>query len=126
MDLGDYTSDVLIERVSLQPCYILNSMMTICDATQPHFIQEIPASSIIGLLGTIPSKLLHIIFNQLDFRSLSHFARVLPRKGDIESLPAYLNLVTHASKALVAFSRTELITFDPAASIYTALLSENS
>ncbi|KAG9228341.1 hypothetical protein BJ875DRAFT_489968 [Amylocarpus encephaloides] len=125
MDLDDYTTDVLIERVSWRPRYILNSMVTIRDAIRPVFVPRIPGSSNIGLLSTLPPELLNIVFELLDFWSLSRFARVCHQgKATVESLPAYRDLIKHAFTTLAAFGRTELITFHSAASIYTALLSE--
>ncbi|PVH70276.1 F-box domain-containing protein [Cadophora sp. DSE1049] len=121
----DLDADVLIERVSWRPRYILNSMVTIRDAIQPAFVSRAPGSSNIGLLNTLPPELLRIVFELLDFRSLSRFARVCHQgKATVESLPAYRDLIKHAFTTLAAFGRTELITFHSAASIYTALLSE--
>jgi len=125
MELDNFTSDILIDRLGWRPRYILNSTITIRDAIQPALNQTIPGSSTIGLLDTLPIEIIHIVLELLDFRSLSLFARVCHQgKATVESLPAYRNLTKHAITALVAFGRTELITFHSAASIYAALLSE--
>lgn len=125
MELEYRNSDDLIDRVKWRPRYILNSMVAIRDAIKPTPLSSVPVPSHLGILNTLPPELLHIIFNSLDFRSLSRFTRVCRQgKATIESLPAYRDLIKHAFPALAALNRTELITFHTATSLHAALLSE--
>lgn len=59
-------------------------------------------------------------------RSLSRFSQTCHRgRAVVGSLPAYKDLVRHASLALTALSGTKLIALHSAASLHTVLQSEN-
>ena len=126
MALDGLTMESHIARSSWRPNHVLNSMISIHESIPPTVLQSSSKSSSIGFLDNLPAELLQWIFNLLDFRSLSRLAQVCHgARGVVGSLPAYRDLVKHASKALIALSRTKLITFHSAASIYAVLHSEN-
>ena len=123
--IDSLTPDDLVARLSWRPDFILNSMISIPEPIKSTVFPASPISSSIGSLDTLPTDLLHKIFNLLDFRSLSRFLRVSHRaKTVIESLPSYLHITKHASTTLAALTRTELITYHNAATLHTALLAE--
>lgn len=123
--IGSLTPDDLVARLSWRPDFILNSMISIPEPIKSTGFSGSPVSSSIGSLDTLPTELLHKIFNSLDFRSLSRFLRVCHRaKIVIELLPSYLRIMKHASTTLAALTRTELITYHTAATLHAALLAE--
>lgn len=117
--------ETLIKTLSWHPAHILNSVLNIRESIEATVLQRTTESSSIGPLDTFPLEILHLILNSLDFQSLSRFSRTCHQgKTVVESLPTYRVVIQHASKALIALSRTNLITFHSAASIHTALLSD--
>ena len=124
MDFDGFDRDALIERFSWRPAYIVDSMIRIDDTIQSTVIPPSFTSSSVGSLEAFPLELLHSICNSLDFQSLSRFSRVSHQANRIvESLPAYQRLMKHASTALIALSRTKLITVHTVATIHAALLA---
>lgn len=125
MDIDSCTTEVLIERVGWRPRFIANSMITIRDAVEPAFVVRVVESSSSGLLDNLPAEILHMVFNLLDLRSLSRFARVsYGGRATIASFPPYRDLIKHAYPALVALGRTGLVTSHSIASLYHAMRSE--
>ncbi|KAI9824126.1 MAG: hypothetical protein M1819_001081 [Sarea resinae] len=126
MARDNFTPENLIARLSWRPDYIQDSMISIFGETIQS--TELPRTSTPrspGPLDALPIELQHIILNLLDFQSLSRLTRVCRRgKQMVESLPAHRDLVKHASSALIALSRTRLLTCHSAAALYAALLSE--
>lgn len=101
-------------------------MISISETISSNPLRRAAESSSVELLDTIPTELLHSILNLLDFRSLSHFMRVCHRgKEAVESVPTYQQSMKYASTALIALSRTKLVTFHSAASFHWALISES-
>lgn len=125
MALDTSNSDALISCLSWRPRHIANSMIPIHKPIESTILSQALMPSSIGPLDTLPTELLQMILNSLDFQSLSRFARVSHQaKAMVESLPSYHGMMTHASTALIALSQTKLITFHSAATMYAALLSD--
>lgn len=125
MSLNTSNVDALIDRLSWRPAHVVDSMISVSETIQSIILPRTLTFSSLGPLDTLPTELLHLIFNSLDFQSLSRFAQICHKANIVvESLPSYERMIKYASKALIALSRTKLITFHTAATIYTALLSE--
>lgn len=125
MDLDTFTPDALIERVSWRPAYILDSMISIPTTIKLRLLPRTLAASSIGSLDTLPTEVLHIICNSLDFQSLSRCKRVCHRANAlVESLASYNLIMKHASTALIALGRTKLITSHTAATLHAAFVSD--
>lgn len=122
------TSDALVARFSCRSSDMVRWIIHIEETNQPTETTatlRTHVSSSIGSLDTLPVELLHIICNSLDFRSLSRFARVCHRaKSIVESLSSYQRITKHASAALIALKRTDIIKFHTGATIHAALLSD--
>lgn len=125
LDLDTLTDDTIIERLSWRPPYIVHTMLPLPEPIKSVPLTRTLTSSSRGTLDTLTIELLHIILSLVDFQSLSRFTRVCHQaKTTVESLPSYHAMMKHASTALVALSRTELITFHTAATVHAALLSD--
>lgn len=125
MSLNASNVDALIDRLSWRPAHIVDSMISVSETIQSTILPRTLTFSSLGPLDTLPTELLHLIFNSLDFQSLSRFAQVCHKaKIVVESLPSYERMIKYASTALIALSRTKLITSHTAATIYAALVSE--
>lgn len=119
------TPDSLISRLSWWPLCILDTVISIREPIKSTILRRSLASSSIGPLDSLPTELLQIILDLLDFQSLSRFVQVCHKAKDVvELLPSYRRMMKHASRALIALSRTKLIRFHTAAAIHAALLSD--
>ena len=74
MPIDDLNPEILVERLSWRPDYLLNSMIKVDESIRPTVFRRTPVSSSIGSLDALPTELLYLVFNLLDFRSLVHFA----------------------------------------------------
>ena len=125
MTIDNYDTEDLVTRLSWRPDYILNSMIRDGKPIQSTVLQTFKPCST-GCLDVLPLEILQRTLNLLDFRSLSRLAHVCHGgRAAVQSLPAYRDLIKHASTALVALNRTKLIISHPAVSIYAALHSRN-
>lgn len=115
-----------VYRLSYRSADEIDSMIRIRQSIRSSGPQSSSRPSSIGRLDTLPNELLDSVLKLLDFRSLSYLGRV-SQKGNaiVKSLPAYRDLTKHASAALIALSRTKLITFHSAASVYAEFRCEN-
>lgn len=126
MALNDLSPEALIKHLSWRPAYINNSMIAVCEPTRATALPRVPELPSMGSLDVLPTELLNLTLNLLDFRSLSHFVRTSHlAKTVVELLPAYRDVVKHASTALLALSRTRLITFHSAVTVHAALLADS-
>lgn len=117
--------EFLITHLSWRPKYLVEASICISETIPPGQFQGIPESASIGHLDVLSTDLLHLVLASLDFRSLSNLACVSHGgRAAVESLPAYQRLIKNAPAALIALSRTKLITCHSIASIYAALLTE--
>ena len=125
MDVDGYAAEILIDYLTWRPQYILNSVISVSEVIKPSAPlrpRSYPSSK---LFDTLPTEILHSVLNRLDFRSLCRLSQVSYRgKEVVETLPTYTTLIKHASAALIALSRTKLITVHSAASIYAQLRSK--
>jgi drug/metabolite transporter superfamily protein YnfA len=125
MSCEQWPPEKLISCLSYQPSHMLQGMISISGSPKPCAIQRDHSSSSIGLLGTLPLEILHLIFNMLDFQSLSHVSRVsLHGRAVVSSLPAYQSLREHVPATLAALDRTKIIGLHSVAVLYAALKSE--
>lgn len=80
--------------------------------------------SAVGRLDKLPAELMQYILEQLDFRALSNLSQASLRGHEIvHANSSYEKVMRHAPEALVALSRTKLITYHSAALIRKALFS---
>ncbi|KAF7560268.1 hypothetical protein G7046_g3879 [Stylonectria norvegica] len=106
-------SDANSCRLSRIACDLeLNTGRMIQDviAAKPSTLgQEHPKSSL-GLLDTMSAELILLVFDLLDFQSLSRVSRTCLRgKIIVESLSPYRQVMQHAPKVLTALAKTNLI-----------------
>ena len=125
MAFDNHNPEYLVTRLSWRPDYILNSMISVGKPIRSTILQTFKPCST-GRLDILPIEILQRVLNLLDFRSLSRLTHVCHGgRAAVQSLPAYRDLMKHASTALVALNRTKLIIFHSAMSIYAALHSGN-
>lgn len=102
------------------------TMISICDPPKPMGAwqpQSDPSS--LGVLAILPVELLHELLEKLDFRSITRFSRVSIRaRRAVQSLPAYRDLMSHASHALEALSQTRMVRRHTASQLNDALRTE--
>ncbi|KAM5341789.1 hypothetical protein ACJ41O_014820 [Fusarium nematophilum] len=88
-------------------CGMIQGLPPLAPCTPIH--RESHDSSL-GPFDSLPAELLFLILNSLDLQSLSRFSRIcLNAKLSVEALPAYAELLQHASQILVALTKTRLI-----------------
>lgn len=115
----------LSSRLSHRPRELFYSMITISDPPKPMGASFQDHLSSIGILDRLPIELLFEALGELDFQSITRFARVSIRgRNMVRSFPAYRDLMNHASPALAALSQTKLIHLHSASDLRTALRTE--
>ena len=125
-DMLNSESDTIISKLSWRPAFVLDSMISIQESIQIPPPLSDPQHLSIGRLDALPLEILHIILNLLDFRTLSRLTRTSHlAKTTVESLPAYRDLIKHATKALLALSKSQVIEYHSAETLHSALRSEN-
>lgn len=116
--------DLILDYHMISDTYLI-SIPESAESDKPTILSRTLLSSSTGLLDALPIGLPHIILNSLVFQSLSRFAQVCHQaKTTAESLLSYQSMIEHASTALIALSRTNMITFHTASTLHTALLSD--
>jgi hypothetical protein len=101
-------------------------MMDVTAPIQPNrFHLQVPPTSNLGNLDVLPSELIQLTLNDLDFRSLFRLGAVSHRGREVvQSHRAFRDLIMHAYPTLVALGRTELLQWHSSASLCTTLQSE--
>lgn len=93
----------------------LRAMVGGLRTAQPSSIRRASPTSSLGQLDVLPTELLLLTFDYLDFQSLSRLSRACLRgKALVESLPAYREIMEHAPGALIALGKTRLLRHHPA------------
>ncbi|KAF4438258.1 hypothetical protein FACUT_5123 [Fusarium acutatum] len=81
--------------------------------------------SCFGLLGTLPTELLLITIDLLDFQSLSRLSRAcLKAKTVIENFAPYQQVIKHAPKVPTALTKTNLAGHYPPSVVYRTLQTD--
>ena len=126
MALPSHSPEYIVQHVSWRASCMVDSMIDVEELTELNDIQAPHLASTIGSLDIFAAEILDNVLVWLDLRSLLRFGRVSRLgKALVESLPEYRDLRKHASKALVALTRIELIDFHPVSSLHAALRREN-
>ena len=125
-DVLDSESETIISKLSWRPVWAVDSMISIQESIQIPLILSNSQRSSIGRLDALPIEILHTVLNLLDFQSLSRLTLTSHlAKATVESLPAYRDMMKHAPKALLGLSKLQVIKLHSAATLHTALRSEN-
>ncbi|KAK2616686.1 hypothetical protein QQS21_000298 [Conoideocrella luteorostrata] len=104
-----WSSDGTISRLTFTPELGLDGMIRNLRPAHPSTVHRESPSSL-GQLDKLPTEILFLTFNLLDFRSLSRVLRLSLRgKSIIETLPVYQLIMRHAPALLSALGQTRLI-----------------
>ncbi|KAI1122291.1 hypothetical protein F5Y10DRAFT_287343 [Nemania abortiva] len=113
-------SDELISKLACER--YLGDMIRCIPPARPSTIQHRRVPSSIGLLDTLPTELLFLTLELLDFQSLSRISRVSVRgKAVVEALPAYRDMMEYAPTTLTALGKTRLLRYHSASLLLQTL-----
>ena len=150
---NDFSREQVISHLAHRPNYIIRSVIQVDETAKLSFTKTrrvyrsssplpspppsssssspspltfLPSfASSIGELDILPLEVLHASLLYLDLQSLSRFLRVSRQaKAVVESLPVYRDLLLSAGHVFTVLKRTGVISLHSAATLHTALRSE--
>ncbi|KAH8160954.1 hypothetical protein CIB48_g7290 [Xylaria polymorpha] len=90
----------------------LHGMIRKIPPATPSSIRRESLRSSLGSLDILPTEILLLTLDLLDFQSLSRISRVsLKGKAVVENLPAYREMMEHAPQTLAALGQTRLLSY---------------